>query len=130
MKAVTKDAAKAAIETTGDEAMSQHYLDTQTKDGQSVTVLMGWDRPLQFVPCSVLIDRQDDFSPTGEILYSNLDEGIPFTHRVELSYYTTILAERFGITLPNEMLGAITADIASNAGNRVEYYEEKQTRRP
>ena len=68
--------------------MSRHYFDTFHK-GFSVTVLLGWDRPMNYFflviekPTELIDDtmkvESDDF------LYSNLHESDPFNH--DLDYY-------------------------------------------
>jgi hypothetical protein len=50
--------------------MSQHFFETTTADGVEVTVIIGYDRPLDYVFMMV-----ED--PNGEMLYSNLTDPMP-----------------------------------------------------
>ena len=99
--------------------MSQHYFYTQSNVAEDVTVLMGWDRPLQSFFCVVLSNDDDD---EEEILYSNLyDENAAMQH-VDLPYFTHLLVARFGVNVPEDMVQGIRADAIGNVGNCVTHY--------
>jgi hypothetical protein len=50
--------------------MSQHFFETTTLDGVEVTVIMGYDLPLDYV--FLLVE-----DPNGEMLYSHLSDPLP-----------------------------------------------------
>jgi hypothetical protein len=95
--------------------MSQHFYSTEL-DGQPVTVMMGWDRPLQGFFMLIEPGPEDD-----EYLYSNLDDpaldewfGLP----TSLDHFIATLAG-FGLQVPDRMIAEVLADAAQNVGNRV-----------
>jgi hypothetical protein len=47
--------------------VSQHIFNTKDAQGKGVTVTVGYDRPLNYVFCTVT-------SETGDVVYSNLDD--------------------------------------------------------
>ena len=96
--------------------MSQHYFETQ-HEGKPVTVVMGWDRPLQgfFMVIEKASDTEDEY------LYSNLDDealfpfmGLPPT----LEHFLATL-KTFGLSVPPTMIEEIQADAYNNVGNRI-----------
>jgi len=99
--------------------MSRHYFDTFHK-GFSVTVLLGWDRPMNYFflviekPTELIDDtmkvESDDF------LYSNLHESDPFNH--DLDYYREVL-RHFQILVPESLFIEVQHDAVRNVGNRV-----------
>jgi hypothetical protein len=95
--------------------VSQHLFPAKYKD-QAMTVLAGWDRPLQQFFMVIELDAPtDDMTDEEVYLYSNLFD--PNSVRKDLDYFTEKLKE-FGITLPNLMLDEIRKDCAQNIGNR------------
>lgn len=98
--------------------MSQHKYRTTTSKGTFVEVQMGWDRPLQQYNCVVSPLNDTDL---GDPLYSNLDdEGN--ANGQSVVYFLEILADRYGISLPNDMIAAVYEDRAQNRVNRVVHY--------
>lgn len=112
--------------------MTQHLFST-THEGQSISVLMGWDRPIGHFflvvewtgPCytaaplaSAIGDNMDD----DTILYSNLDEPNPF--ELSLDYFKAKLTE-LGIRVPEPMFEEVEIDRLRRAGNRhVRYHAD------
>ncbi|AZD86822.1 hypothetical protein M5C90_24240 [Pseudomonas chlororaphis subsp. piscium] len=99
--------------------MSQHLFKTVHK-GFTVTVQLGWDRPMGYffmvihkpenlIDSAMMVD-DDDY------LYSNLHEIHPFGK--DLDYYRQVL-RHFDITVPESMFIETQRDCESNAGNRV-----------
>jgi hypothetical protein len=91
--------------------MSQHIFNATTADGENVTVTMGYDRPLDFVFCTVIADG-------GKILYSHLDDTEAATHQQEVDYYRGVL-QQYGITVPDSVFQEVQADQLQRVGNRV-----------
>lgn len=100
--------------------MSQHYFSTSF-EGKPVTVLAGWDRPMQqfflvIEDLNPLVDASDE----EVYIYSNLfDEKAA---RQEFSYFENKLVE-FGISIPQAMKLQILSDRDLNVGNRRCVYE-------
>lgn len=91
--------------------MSQHVFET-IKDGREITVLMGWDRPLQGF--FLVIDYVD--SDGDEPLWSNLTHHDP-PHPKSLDSFLAVLKE-FEITIPKSMIAELLQDQVKNAGNK------------
>jgi len=89
--------------------MSQHIY----KHGD-VEVRMGYDRPLDFVFCTVAV--------RGEIEYSNLGDPNAGTECQDVEYYRPIL-ETLSIQVPDAMFMEIKEDQINRVGNRVRIYE-------
>ena len=94
--------------------MSQHILKTKDAEGKPITVVMGYDRPLDYVFC--LVQSQDD------LLYSSLtDENAGITQQ-DVEYYRPILATA-GVNVPETMFKAVKEDQRIRAeGNKVAHY--------
>jgi hypothetical protein len=90
--------------------MSQHIFTTTTSGGENVTVTMGYDRPLDFVFCTVVAD--------GDIVYSNLDDPGAGTHQQDVEYYRPVL-QQFGIDAPESLFKEVQEDQTHRVGNRV-----------
>lgn len=99
--------------------MSQHYFKT-TYQGEPVTILMGWDRPLQgFFMVIEKPQRKDD---DERYLYSNLNE--EDSHPKSLKPFLDVLRV-FQIVLPGEMIHEVLEDKMINCGNKtVEHQAE------
>ena len=95
--------------------MSQHILKTTDAKGASVQVRIGYDRPLDYIHCTVT--DQD-----GEISYSNLGDVEALTEVQDVDYYRPILAD-LGITVPEAIFDEVSNDQAGRVGNRVVVYE-------
>ena len=97
--------------------MSQHVFKT-TLDGEPVSVLLGWDRPLAYFVLGVeqLSEKND-----GIYLYSNLDD--PGAVNCSLDYFRQKLSE-LGISVPESMFIEAESDRKRNVGNRlVEHHQ-------
>ena len=102
--------------------MSQHYFES-THNGSAVTVLVGWDRPLQSY--FMVIERvvaEVDFGDEvrGDYLYSHLNEPRPFG--MSLAFYKSKLDE-LGIAVPDTMFAQTERDQTMNIGNRHVWHE-------
>jgi hypothetical protein len=99
--------------------MSQHFFNT-THKGEAITVMMGWDKPLQgfFMVIEDKASKEDDF------IYSNLEDpelaqagGLaqtiePFVNKLD----------ELGIEVPVEMLEGVEIDGIFNVGNKQAHY--------
>ncbi|WP_128915684.1 hypothetical protein [Granulicella sibirica] len=90
--------------------MSQHIIRTVDGSGIAVTVTLGYDRPLDFVFCTVM-------NAQNEAIYTNLDDDDAGTHQQDIDYYRPILA-RLGIEVPEAMFAEVESDQANVVGNR------------
>jgi hypothetical protein len=90
--------------------MSQHFFETTTADGVEVTVIIGYDRPLDHV--FMIVE-----DPNGKMLYSNLTDPHVGTVQCEVDYYRPILAS-FGITLPEGIYRDVAKDQIDRVGDR------------
>jgi hypothetical protein len=90
--------------------MSQHVFRTTAGNGDAVTVILGYDRPLNYVFC--LIE-----DPRGGYPYSNLADPDAGTHQQDVEYFRPILA-KLGIEVPEQMFAEVEADRANRVGNR------------
>jgi hypothetical protein len=91
--------------------VSQHIFRTVDGSGVAVTVTLGYDRPLDFVFCTVM-------DPHGEPIYTNLDDEDAGTHQQDILYYRPIL-NRLRIEIPEAMFAEVESDQANIVGNRV-----------
>lgn len=87
--------------------MSQHIFTTP----QDTRVTLGYDRPLNYVFCTVE-DKE------GDILYSNLDDENAGCEQDDVNYYRPILDE-LGIKVPEQMFVEVAKDQLRRVGNRV-----------
>jgi hypothetical protein len=90
--------------------MSQHFFETTTADGVEVTVIMGYDLPLDYV--FLLVE-----DPNGEMLYSHISDPHAGTERRKVDFYRPILAS-FGITLPEGIFHEVEKDQIERVGDR------------
>ena len=93
--------------------MSQRTLVTEL-NGIETTVLMGWDRPLQY---HFMVISQGENEP----LYTNLDDADSLD--ADLEYFIE-RANQFGISIPMEMVARLTTDRDINTGNAVSYFNQ------
>lgn len=104
-----------------EEAMSQHKHSTQTQDGKKVTVTLGYDRPLDYVFCTVIQDG--GVTDEGEeILYSNLSDDEAGTDLQEVDYFRAVLDE-LGINVPDSLFTEVKIDQLDRVGNRTVVHE-------
>ena len=94
--------------------MSQHYYHETDPDGSCITVLLGWDRPLQYV--FLVVTKASKDQKTEEMLYSNLDD--PSSRGQDLVYYRNKVSD-LGLSLPETMYTEVERDQANNTGNRI-----------
>lgn len=100
-----------------EEAMSQHKYSTQSKDGKQVLVTLGYDRPLDFVFCTVT--QEGPGTTEGEeILYSNLSDDEAGTDLQDVDFYRSVLDE-LGISVPDSMFTEVKIDQLGRIGNRL-----------
>jgi hypothetical protein len=100
------------------ETMSQHIFETNNAQGAPVTVTMGYDRPLDYVFCTVL-------DPNDKVIYSNLDDVGAGTHQQDVDYYRSVLL-KLGLHVPELMFREVKSDQLGRVGNRVKiHYADK-----
>jgi len=99
--------------------MSQHYFST-VYDGKPVTVILGWDRPLQGYFLVIEDDSKAD-SVEEVFIYSNLlDENLTGSKLTKnLDYFTNCILKGLDIFVPVAIFQNVIADSASNIGNKV-----------
>ncbi|GGG87118.1 hypothetical protein [Edaphobacter dinghuensis] len=91
--------------------MSQHIFHAVDRKRRKVTVTMGYDRPLNYVFCTICSEK-------GKMLYSNLGDTNAGCTNQDVEYYRPIL-RRFGIQVPELMFMEVVWDQAMQVGNRV-----------
>ncbi len=96
--------------------MSQHKHSTLTKGGKRVTVTLGYDRPLDYVFCTVIQDSEGT-SEGEDILYSNLSDDEAGTDLQEVDYFRDVLTE-LGISVPDSLFTEVKNDQLKRVGNR------------
>ena len=87
--------------------MSQHIYQTAAP----VLVTLGYDRPLDYVFCTIM-------TPSGAVLYSNLDDEDAGTSCKNVEYFRDVL-EELGLSVPETMFAEVKRDQTNRAGNRV-----------
>ena len=109
--------------------MPQHYFSTSLQ-GRSVTITLGWDRPLQGYFCTVA--RNDAEGDEDAYVYSNLDDHA-LNSRTGLSesldYFDALLMAR-GLTVPRAMMAEVERDGMFNVGNRHVWYDREGIKSP
>ena len=95
--------------------MSQHKY-TLTQDGRKVIVTLGYDRPLDYVFCTVMQDAEG-LAEGEEVLYSNLGDDEAGTDLQDVDYFRPVLAA-LGIRVPESMFTEVQLDQLRRAGNR------------
>lgn len=93
--------------------MSQHFY-TSRYQGRTVTVLMGWDRPLQGYFMVVVFNRDDDLA------YSNLDDPalVPWQGFPPTLEHFVRKADELGLQVPADVFEQVELDGVFNVGNR------------
>lgn len=97
--------------------MSQHYFSTRHQ-GDAVTVLLGWDRPLGHF--FMVVERDDPRPDQEDYLYVNLDD--PRAFELNLDFFQAKLTE-LGISVPPEMFEQVYLDQVFSTGNRRVTYQ-------
>lgn len=104
--------------------MSQHYFPT-IYQGRSVTVVVGFDRPLRGFFC--FVERNDAEEQEEEFVYSNLDDPKLFGSMGmarTLKHFEKRLAD-LGFVVPRSMFAEAEADQRFNVGNRCVWHDGK-----
>jgi len=91
--------------------VSQHLCATRDSEDNNVQEILGYDRPLNFIFCTIT-------AADGEIVYSNLPDLNVDTRQQDVNYYRPIL-EKAGVTLPEAMFEQVAEDQTLCVGNRV-----------
>lgn len=94
--------------------MSQHHCDS-TYQGKPVHVVMGWDRPLQYVFLTVELESEVDDDDEPIYVYHNFDE--PEDQPLTLDHAVAVL-KRLDIAVPDSMIIETEKDRDANVGNR------------
>lgn len=97
--------------------MSQHYFSTRHQ-GEAITVLLGWDRPLGHF--FMVVERDEPRRGQSDYLYVNLDD--PDAFSLPLSHFKARLAE-LGISVPASMFEQVALDQRLAIGNRQVVYQ-------
>lgn len=95
--------------------MSQHIFRTKTRDGKDVIVMLGYDRPLDYVFCNVLNSHEDDSDE--DVIYSNLSDDLAGTEQQDVSYFKAILLD-LSIRVPESIFEQVRSDQQLRVGNR------------
>lgn len=99
--------------------MSQHFFKT-TYQNEPITIVMGWDRPLQGF--FMFIEKPECKYDEERYLFCNLNE--EDSHPKSLKGFLGVLRS-FQLTLPEEMINEVVEDKMINCGNkRVEHQIE------
>ena len=101
--------------------MSQHKHSTLSRDGKKVAVTLGYDRPLDYVFCTVIQDGEG-MEEGEEILYSNLSDDNAGTHLQDVDYFRHVVAE-LGISIPDSMFTEVEIDQLERLGNKTVIYD-------
>jgi hypothetical protein len=97
--------------------MSQHVIELTNKDGKEMTVMMGWDRPLQQF---FLMVEQNQDGKEPVYLYNNMDDPDAWGMD-DLNYFHEKLLE-LGLDVPQKMLMQVESDKILKVGNRFVRY--------
>ncbi|MGM9489619.1 hypothetical protein [Ideonella sp. YS5] len=97
--------------------MSQHYFSTHHQ-GEPVTVLLGWDRPVGHF--FLVVERDDPGPDEDDYLYLNLDE--PDAFDLPLEFFRQKLKD-LGIEVPAQMFEQVQLDTDFGIGNRRVIYQ-------
>lgn len=95
--------------------MSQHRHSAVSQDGSKVTVTLGYDRPLDYVFCTVMQDAQG-LAEGEEVLYSNLGDDEAGTDLQDVDYFRPVLAA-LAIRVPESMFTEVQLDQLQRVGN-------------
>lgn len=94
--------------------MSQHHCES-THQGRPVHVVMGWDRPLQYVFLTVELEGAIDEDDEPIYVYHNFNE--PPDQPLTLEHAVAVL-KRLDIAVPQSMISETAKDRDANVGNR------------
>ena len=94
--------------------MSLHTFEqTSTIDGDTYSVKMGWDKPLQRLYCMIFVLPELD-----ESIYSNLYDN----HPNQTVWYFEKLVSEYGLTVPEGLLLEILQDERDKVVNKVKHW--------
>lgn len=102
--------------------MSQHIVQSRYR-GEPVSVLLGWDRPLQqffLVIERTALDSQADEEDAEPFVYTNLED--PEVNPRNLAYFREVVA-RLAVPVPPQVFEAVAHDAQVNRGNHVVRYD-------
>lgn len=102
--------------------MTQRILNSQTAAGQSVQVMMGWDRPLRGYFLNIFLTDVSD--EEEDVLFTNLELPPSASHPQSFDPFIAVLTN-FGITVPLNVLQDLAEDKALNRGNSVTTYSQQ-----
>src|SRR6266851_10254528 len=91
--------------------MSQHLFQSTDTKGEPLTVTLGYDRPLDYVFCTVAAEN-------GDVVYSNLDDEDAGIDQQDVDYYRAVL-QNLGVRVPESMFREVRSDQLGCVGNRV-----------
>lgn len=91
--------------------MSQHIYKTTVDGSKKVTITMGYDRPLDYLFCTVLDEDEN-------VVYSNLDDDNAGIALQDVDYYHEVF-ERLRLVVPESMFHEVATDQKFSVGNRV-----------
>jgi len=91
--------------------MSRHLLRTATLRGDTVLVVLGYDRPLDYVFCTVLRENDEEY------MYSNLSDEQAGVDLQEVDYFRDKLFD-LGIEVPDQMFEEVKRYQLDRVGNR------------
>ncbi len=92
--------------------MSRHSFRFRDEDDKIVSVVLGYDRPLDYVFCTVFREGEG-----GSPIYTNLADPEAGTHQRDVEYFRPILT-RLGIEVPEQMFLEVEIDQILRTGNR------------
>lgn len=92
--------------------MSRHTFRLCNGNEKIVTVVLGYDRPLNYVFCTVTREGEED-NP----IYTNLADRRAGTRQQNVNYFRPVLA-RLGIEVPEKMFLEVELDQFLRIGNR------------
>ncbi len=101
--------------------MSQHKHSTIGQDGRKVVVTLGYDRPLDYVFCTVM-QNAEGLADGEEVLYSNFGDDKAGTDLQDVDYFRPILAA-LGVRVPEGMFTEVQLDQLQRVGNRTVVYD-------
>lgn len=100
--------------------MSKHAIRLRDGEGNVVEVVLGYDRPLNYVFCTVMREGEED-AP----IYSNLADDGAGLHQQDVEYFRGVLVG-LGIEVPERMFLEVEMDQLRRIGNRdVDYTPSK-----
>ncbi len=107
--------------------MSQHHY-ACTWQGRPISIMMGWDRPLQGFFMVIEFDDaggQDEENEEAWLLYSNLNDPVlaPTSGMASSCEYFQEKLSALGVRVPAQMIEAVDQDGKTNAGNREAWYD-------